>query len=42
MYAGGSMISGLDSASVKIVLAAEHLHAIRRVINSLAATANSY
>jgi hypothetical protein len=37
-----SMISGLDSASVKIVRAAEHIDAIRRVINSLASTANSY
>ncbi len=35
------MISGLDSASVKTVRAAENLEAIRRVINSLA-SANSY
>jgi len=36
------MISGIDSASVKIVRAAEHLDAIRRIINSLASTANAY
>ena len=36
------MISGLDSASVKIARAAEHVDAIRRVINSLASTANTY
>src|SRR5271166_5582245 len=37
-----SMISGLDSASVKIARAAVHVDAIRRVINSLASTANTY
>jgi hypothetical protein len=36
------MISGLDSARVKIGRAAEHVGAIRRIINSLASTANSY
>jgi hypothetical protein len=36
------MISGLDSASVKIDRAADHLNEIRRIVASLAATANSY
>lgn len=36
------MISGLDSATVKIFRAAEHIDVVREIIHSLAAEANSY
>lgn len=36
------IISGLDSASLKIVRASEHLQEIKKVVGSLASTPNSY
>ena len=36
------MISGFDSASAKIIRAAEHLNAIKRIVHALASTTNSY